>query len=161
MIPDYRRLVTALVGHDVAFVIVGAVALVLQGSARVTRDLDICYSRERGNLKRLASALKPFTPTLRGAPRNLPFVLDDRTLASGLNFTLTSSAGDIDLLGEITGLGSFTVVERLSEHMSVFERDVLVLSLDGLERAKQATGRLKDLSDLADIQEIRRQRTQP
>ena len=37
----------------------------------------------------------------------------------------------------------------------VYDRDVRVLSLDGLERAKRAAGRLKDLADLAEIQEIR------
>lgn len=157
MIPNYERLLTALVDHDVEFVVIGAVALVLHGSARVTRDLDVCYSRDRPNLKRLASALKPFAPTLRGAPAGLPFVLDEQTLVSGLNFTLTCAAGDIDLLAEVTGLGAFPVVARLAEWMRVYEQDVRVLSLDGLERAKRATGRLKDLADLAEILEIRRQ----
>lgn len=156
MIPNYERLITALTSHDVEFVVIGAIALVLHGSSRVTRDLDICYSRDRPNLTRLASALKPLAPTLRGAPADLPFVLDERTLASGLNFTLTCAAGDIDLLAEITGLGAFPVVARLSERMRLYEQDVRVLSLDGLERAKRATGRLKDLADLAEILEIRR-----
>jgi hypothetical protein len=38
-------------------------------------------------------------------PPGLPFVLDHRTLANGLNFTLVTTLGDIDLLGEITGGG--------------------------------------------------------
>jgi hypothetical protein len=158
MTPAYERLIGALVDQEVAFVVIGAVALVLHGSGRVTRDLDICYDRDVRNLKRLARALKPFAPTLRGAPTGLPFVLDERTLASGLNFTLTSSAGDIDLLGEVTGLGTYAIVNRLADTLPVFGRDVRVLSLDGLERAKRATGRLTDLADLADIREIRRQR---
>ena len=157
MIPDYRAIVVALTDGDVDFVIIGAVALVLHGSPRVTRDLDVCYSRERTQLARLANALAPLQPTLRGAPESLPFTLDPATLARGLNFTLQSSAGDLDLLGEVTGLGSFTVVARLSVVMSVYERDVRVLSLEGLERAKRAAGRLKDLVDLEEILEIRRQ----
>jgi hypothetical protein len=40
--------------------------------------------------------------------------------------------------------------------MSVYDRDVYVLSLDGLERAKRAAGRLKDLADLAEILDLRR-----
>ena len=40
--------------------------------------------------------------------------------------------------------------------MDLYGRPVLVLSLDGLERAKRAAGRLKDLSDLAEILEIRK-----
>ena len=158
MTPDYKALITALVDKDVDFVIIGAIALVLHGSARVTRDLDICYSRDPSNLKRLAGALKRFAPSLRGAPKALPFTLDDATLASGLNFTLTSAAGDLDLFGEVTGLGPFAVVKRLSEPFTIYEREVRVMSLEGLERAKRAAGRLKDLADLAEILEIRQRR---
>ncbi|MGH9203808.1 MAG: hypothetical protein ACRD2A_21485 [Vicinamibacterales bacterium] len=156
MIPDYRSIFEVLDRQKVDFVVIGAVALVLHGSARVTRDLDICYSRERVNLERLAKALKPFAPTLRGAPEDLPFTLDPATLRAGLNFTLRLSAGDLDLLGEVTGIGTYPAVRRLSLVMTVYDRDVRVLSLDGLERAKRAAGRLKDLADVAEIREIRR-----
>lgn len=156
MTPDYRAIFDSLDEHDVAFVVIGAVALVLHGSARVTRDVDICYSRDRANLGRLAKALRPLVPTLRGAPADLPFVLDVPTLRAGLNFTLQSSAGDLDLLGEVTGIGEYPAVKRLAVTMRVYDRDVQVLGLDGLERAKRAAGRLKDLADLAEIQEIRR-----
>jgi hypothetical protein len=154
--PDYESIFDALHEHQVDFVVIGAVALVLHGSARVTRDLDVCYSRERRNLDRLAKALRPFAPTLREAPEGLPFVLDAATLRAGLNFTLRSTAGDLDLLGEVTGIGAYQAVERLSVVMTLYGRDVRVLSLDGLERAKRAVGRLKDLADLAEIREIRR-----
>jgi len=157
MIPDYRVLVSALTDRNVEFVIIGAVALVLQGSARVTRDLDLCYARDRANLKALASALASFHATLRGAPRALPFTLDWHTLESGLNFTLTTSAGDIDLFGEVAGIGTFRVVARLSDQMEIYDRSVRVLSLEGLEKAKRAAGRLRDLADLAEILELRRQ----
>lgn len=156
LIPDYERIFAALDRHRVDYVVIGAVALVLHGSSRVTRDLDLCYSREPGSLDRLAKAVAPLSPTLRGAPDGLPFVLDVATLKAGLNFTLRSSAGDLDLLGEVTGIGGYGVVARLSVTMSVYGRDVRVLSLDGLERAKRAAGRLKDLVDLAEIQQIRR-----
>ena len=156
MIPDYRILVTALVDHDVEFVIVGGIALILQGSARLTRVLDIGYARDRKNVKALAAALAPFTPTLRGAPATLPFTLDWRTLESGLNFTLTTSVGDVDLLGEMTGVGTFRVAARLADRMNLYDKSVRVLSLEGLEKAKRAAGRLKDLADLAEILEIRR-----
>jgi hypothetical protein len=156
VIPDYQTVFAALDDGRVDFVVIGAVALVLHGSARVTRDLDVSYSRERANLERLAVALKPFRPTLRGAPDHLPFTLDAATLRAGLNFTLQTSAGDLDLLGEVTGIGDYRAVVRLSVVMPVYGREVRVLSLDGLERAKRATGRLTDLADLAEIREIRR-----
>ncbi len=158
MIPDYRLIFDALDAHDVEFVVIGAVAMVLHGSPRVTRDLDICYSRARPQLQHLAAALQPFRPTLRGAPDDLPFTLDAPTLASGLNFTLRTSAGDLDLLGEVLGIGNYPAAKRLSVVLNVYGRDVRVLSLDGLERAKRAAGRLKDLADIAEILEIKRLR---
>jgi hypothetical protein len=84
---DPRRLLEALVG-----------------------DLDLCYARDRANLEHLAAALTPFRPTLRGAPAGLPFRLDAETLHSGLNFTLSTEAGDLDLLGELTGVGGYTQI---------------------------------------------------
>jgi hypothetical protein len=156
VIPDYRSIFDALQKSRVDFVVIGAVAMVLHGSARVTRDLDICYARDGVNLDRLAKALQPFDPTLRDAPKGLPFALDKPTLHAGVNFTLRLTVGDLDLLGEVTGIGGYPAVERLSVIMPVYEHELRVLGLDGLERAKRAAGRLKDLLDLAEILEIRR-----
>lgn len=156
MATDFRRLIETLVEGHVDFVIIGGVALVLHGSARVTQDLDICYSRERANLERLSQALKPFHPLLRGAPPNLPFTLDARMLQSGLNFTLTVDAGDIDLLGDVPGVGGYEIVIADAATMEIYGYPVKVMSLAALERAKRAAGRLKDLADLAEIEQIRR-----
>jgi uncharacterized nucleotidyltransferase DUF6036 len=155
-VTDVQRLLDALADARVDFVVVGGVALVLRGSSRVTLDLDVCYSRERDNLRRVAAALGPFHPRLRGAPPDLPFLWDDRTLASGLNFTLTTDLGDIDVLGEIPGIGDYERVAAGSSSVSVGSVQVLVMDLDALERAKRAAGRAKDLLDLAEIAEIRR-----
>lgn len=83
MVTDLERLIDALVAEQVDFVIIGGVALVLHGSPRVTQDLDICYGRTPGNLERLAAVLHPYHPTLRGAPRDLPFQLDADRLPRG------------------------------------------------------------------------------
>jgi len=155
-VTDVERLLDALDAAAVDFVVVGGVAMVLRGSSRATVDLDLCYSRERENLRRLATALAPFRPRLRGAPPELPFVWDDRTLASGLNFTLSTDIGDIDILGEVPGLGDYSRVAAASSPLPVGALRIIVLGLDGLERAKRAAGRAKDLLDLAEIAEIRR-----
>ena len=156
MATDFQGLLTALTDHKVDFVVIGGVALIVQGSARTTTDLDICYSRQPENVRRLAEALAAQKPTLRGAPSDLPFRWDARTLANGLNFTLETDLGWIDLLGEVTGLGSYDAVAAAARPMELYGRSALVLGLDGLERAKKAAGRVKDLTDLAEIREIRR-----
>jgi hypothetical protein len=108
-------------------------------------------------LERLASALAPYHPHLRGAPADLPFIWDAQTLRSGLNFTLKTGLGDIDVLGEVTGIGDYDAVARLASEQEVAGLRLAVLSLDGLERAKRAAGRVKDLLDLEEIVETRRQ----
>jgi hypothetical protein len=148
-----------LLDQVVEVVIVGGVALVARGAPRTTEDIDFCYGRDDANLERLARALAPLRPYLRGAPPGLPFTLDAPTLKAGLNFTLTTSAGDVDLLGEVSGLGAYDRVKAASSNLSLYGRSVAVLDLAGLKRAKTAAGRVKDLADLAFIAELeKRQR---
>lgn len=153
---DVQRLLDVLHGASVDFVVVGGVALVLRGSSRVTVDLDLCYARDADNLRRLAVALAPYRPRLRGAPLDLPFLWDERTLASGLNFALTTDLGDVDILGEIAGVGGYRQVSAGASELVVGAARVRVMDVDALERSKRAAGRAKDLLDLAEIAEIRR-----
>lgn len=149
------RLLTALHKAEVAFVVVGGIAARVHGSARVTQDIDIVYARANENLTRLIRALRPFKPYLRGAPRGLPFEWSVATLRAGLNFTLTTTVGDIDLLGEIVGGGRY---ENLAPHtvtVRVFEHDTMVLDLPWLIRVKRAAGRPKDLEAIAELEALR------
>jgi hypothetical protein len=52
----------------------------------MTFVLDVVYDRRPENVERLVTAIRPFSPTLRGAPEGLPFVWDERTIRAGLNF---------------------------------------------------------------------------
>lgn len=103
---DVETLLKSLHAEKIEFVIIGGLAAVLHGSAYVTADIDLCYSRKRENLERLARALSSFRPFLRAVPDQLPFVLDLSALRSGMNFTLTTTIGDVDILGEVTGMGT-------------------------------------------------------
>ena len=143
-----------LAGSEVDFVIVGGVAATLHGSAFQTFDLDICYSRDRGNLERLVGVLSPFHPTLRGAPSGLPPKWDPRTLRNGLNFTLTKDLGDLDLLGEIAGIGSYQAVKAKSRSVEMYALKFSILSLSGLIEAKRAAGRDKDLRALPELEAL-------
>jgi len=109
---NFREAVTVLSRAGVSFIVVGAYAGILQGAAQVTQDIDICYERSPENMKRLAAALEPYHPNLRGAPPGLPFILHERTLAQGINFTFQTDFGDIDLLGELSGVGQFPELAR-------------------------------------------------
>jgi hypothetical protein len=92
----------------------------------------------------------------QGADPSLPFFFDAATVRQGCNFTLDTDAGPIDLLGEVTGLGAYDKVEAVAEPMSLFGREVLVLTVDGLLTAKRAAGRPKNLLDLGFIAALKK-----
>jgi predicted nucleotidyltransferase len=151
---DFDALLATLARREVAFILVGGAAAIAHGSARLTQDLDIVYRRNSDNLDRLIEALADHKPYLRGVPPGLPFVWDRATLARGLNFTLTTSLGDIDLLGEIPGGGVYEELLPEAIELRVFHTRCLCLSLPQLIRAKRATGRPKDLEALAELEAI-------
>lgn len=152
---NFKALLQALHKADVKFVVVGAYAAVLQGHAAVTQDLDICYERSPDNLKRLTVALQPYHPRLRGTPAGLPFSLDSKTLQSGINFTLTTDLGDLDLLGELSGVGQFARVSDGAETVLIFRMPCKVANLSILIESKRAAGRPKDLSALPELEALK------
>jgi len=151
---DVEKLLEAIHKEEVRFVIIGGISAVLQGSAYVTADFDLCYSREKENLEKLAKALAHFNPSLRGAPKNLPFRLDVDALRSGLNFTLTTDVGDLDVFGEVTGLGGYEEALAYSEEMEIFGIRCKVLTLEGLIKSKRAVGRAKDLRLVPELEAL-------
>jgi hypothetical protein len=92
----------------------------------------------------------------------LPFFWDAQTVRSGLDFTLATDAGAVDLLGEIAGVGDDGAAAADAVRVDLYGHEVLILSLDALEaleRAKRAAGRGTDLLDLAEIAVLRRRGT--
>jgi predicted nucleotidyltransferase len=157
---DFRGLLRALVDAGVEFIIVGGAAATAHGSARLTQDLDVVYARSPENLARLVESLSPHEPYLRGAPPDLPFQFCVETLRRGLNFTLTSKLGDIDLLGEIVGGGGYADLLPDSDEIELFGTRCRCLGLEKLIEVKRAAGRPQDLEAIAELEAIRQERSQ-
>ena len=155
---DSEGLIQRFAAADVRHVLIGGFAGTVLGSPRITVDLDIVYARDAGNLARRARALAPLSPYLRGAPPGLPFTFDVATLERGLNFTLTTSLGDLVLLGDVAGGGTYEQLVRHSNTVRVFDTGVSVVSLSQLIRLKRAAGRPKDLEALAELEVLLEER---
>lgn len=151
---DFAALLRVLAEHEVRFILVGGAAAVAHGSARLTQDLDVVYARDRENLSRIVAALSGSRPYPRGAPPGLPFQWDERTLANGLNFTLQTEFGAIDLLGEIVGGGGYDELLPRSIEITAFGARCRLLDLEKLIEVKRAAGRPKDYEVIAELEAI-------
>lgn len=155
MNPNFRQLLPALVEHQVEFILIGGGAALAHGSARATYDVDVVYSRKDENIRRLVAALGPHAPYLRGAPAGLPFRFDAPTIRAGLNFTLTTALGDIDLLGEVLGGGTYEQLLPHTIEVESFGVSYRCVTLDRLIAMKRAAGRTKDFEAIAELEAIR------
>jgi hypothetical protein len=154
-VTDFARLLAALTQSNVEFIVVGGFAAAAHGSAHVTVDLDVVYRRTAENMARLARALKPLRPYLRGAPPGLPFEFDRETIERGLNFTLITSAGDLDVLGEVAGGGTYEALLPRSELRELSSLECRFVNLETLIQLKRAAGRPKDLERIAELEALR------
>lgn len=142
--PDLRRLLGPLVSHGVNFVVIGGMAGIARGSSYPSYDLDVAYARDKGNVKRLVAALKEIGVRLRGAPDDLSFQLDERTIENGANFTFITPFGDLDVLADVAGVRRYDDLMTGSEEKDLFGLPVRVASLDHLIAMKRAANRPKD-----------------
>ena len=155
---DASPILQQMATHQVEFVVIGGLAMRIHGSAHITDDLDVCYRRTPGNLQAVEAAFAPLHPYLRGAPPGLPFRFDARTIQAGLNFTLTTDHGAVDLLGEVSGVGGYDQALAQSIELEMFGLKIHVLSIDGLIAAKTAAGRLKDRNHLLELEAMKKLR---
>jgi hypothetical protein len=143
-----------LADFEVNCVVVGGVAAGARGATQATFDVDVCYAREQRNLGRVTQALRSVNATLRGALKDIPFILGEETLQHGLNFTFDTDIGTIDLLGEVRGVGGYAECLQNSNEMELFGYPFRVLSLRELIASKRAAGRKKDLVVLPELEAI-------
>jgi hypothetical protein len=118
---------------------------------RASRSTSTLFTRARKATSSLAEVLSPFKPSLRGAPAGLPFTCDAKTIRNGLNFTLTTTLGDIDLLGEVAGGGTYSDLLQHSVDIEAFDVCFKCIDLPTLIRIKEAAGRPKDREAIAEL----------
>lgn len=153
-ITDLPQLLQLLSDNNVEFIIIGGVAAIIHGSSRFTQDIDVVYRRSQENIQGLALALRDQNPYLRGAPPGLPFKWSSETIKAGLNFTLITNLGAIDLFGEVLEGGRYEELLANSVEVELFGIKCRCLNLETLIRIKRAAGRPKDLETSAELEAI-------
>jgi hypothetical protein len=157
---DPTVLLRALVDGGVDFVVIGGVAAVLHGSARNTFDLDICFASDASNLDALGATLVTLRAQLRGISEEVPFVPDAAALKRVEVLTLTTTAGDLDVLRAPSGAPRYDVLRGHADRYDVGGFEVRVASVEDLIAMKTAAGRPKDLGDVEELEAILRLRSE-
>lgn len=150
-----NRLLEVLTQSQVEFVIIGGFAALLYGSSQVTKDLDICVSLTPENIHQIRVSLAPLNPKHRMTPQKLSFLEFPEELKGIKNFYVQTDSGILDILGEVSGVGSFNEIIGRAQTIEVYGKRVKIISLDDLIRAKQWLGRPKDLATVLELQVIK------
>ena len=147
---ELDRILDVLIAHDVACIVVGGVAAVLQGAPIVTLDVDIVHQRTAANVTRLITALTSLGACYRHQHGRRIDPRADALSGPGHNLFMTN-LGPLDALGALDGddydklLGDVVWVDY-------GEARIQVLSLERLIEVKRAAGRPKDLRMLPELE---------
>ena len=152
---NLTALLFKLAGADVRLILVGGFGAVSLGSSLVTRDVDVACDMSIDSLVRLQTALAEFHPVHRMTPQRLPFTRDDAQRGDLRNLYLSTDIGQIDILGEIKGIGDFSSCLERSDPLVIDGKEIRVLTIDALIEAKRAMGRPKDLHAVLELEAIR------
>lgn len=153
---SFRAILAVLVEHGVDFIVVGGVAGVLHGSPLLTDDIDILYSLDEGNQRRLLGALQALDAVFRGDPRQLRPGLSH--LASRGHKLLSTRLGDCDCLATIEEDSTYEDLLPHAELMRLGDLQVRVLSLRRLIEVKEKLARPKDRLALMHLVALRDER---
>src|SRR3954447_14067082 len=138
-----EQIVAALNARDVAYVIVGGIAVAAHGVVRATGDLDVVPDPSPDNLERLARML-----TELGAQHPIDGTLTGASLARPVSFKLRTRHGDVQVLNRMPSVPSYAELVATAISVDVGNEPAPICSLAALRAMKLASGRPRDLVDV-------------
>lgn len=154
----------ALEASGARFVVVGGVAVVLQGHARLTADLDLVIDLEPEPCRRAVAALVDLGLHPRAPVPAIQFADPERrrqwSEEKGMEVFSLYDPGNplltVDLF--VHSPDPFEELWGTADVMRIGDVDVRVASIPHLVAMKRRVGRAQDLDDIARLEEIRRER---
>ncbi len=141
---DFRDFIACLNKHNVEYILVGGMAVLIHGYVRSTGDMDIWVNKTSENYKRLSCAFIDFQmPVFDMTEQNFlhseydvwgfgrePVKIEIMTAVKGLNFESAYTQSQLYNEGDLS---------------------IRHLHLNSLIEAKKASGRHKDLDDIEQL----------
>jgi hypothetical protein len=158
--PRFKDALLVLARHEVAFVIVGGVAAVLNGVPIATFDVDIVHARDAANIERLIAALAELDARYRD-PLGRVLRPDPRSLGGAGHHLFITKYGPLDVLGAIGRDEGYDDLAPSSRVFTIGGAEVRALDLPALIRTKEAAGREKDRAVLAILRRTAEERDKP
>ena len=140
--PDFREFIQSLNNSNVQYILVGGYSVILHGYSRTTGDMDIWVKKDEENYNKLVLAFQEF---------KMP--LFDMTRENFMNnkaidvFTFGQAPVSIDLMTSVKGL-NFDNAYINSQIYALEDLNIRVIGYDDLIKAKQTSGRPRDLDDI-------------
>jgi predicted nucleotidyltransferase len=128
---DPRKIIETLNRHGVEYVTIGGFAATLYGCPEQTFDLDILYADTPANRQRLLAALAEIE-----AQWDEP--LTEFTLQRQPVFALNTKFGDLDILSEVLGVGTYEQAKAHAQPVTIGGQRMVILDLPTLIATKEA-----------------------
>jgi hypothetical protein len=156
----YHDVLAALSGAGVHHVIVGGMAVNLQGVPRFTSDLDVAVAIDGASLKTAAGVLRklgllsrlPVSDDDLGRPDVVRGWVAERNLVALTFVDPAEPLREVDLV--IASPVPYDEIERSADRLAMGELELKVASIDVLIRMKSGTGRAQDASDVDALRRI-------
>ncbi len=156
----YGDILTALAEAGVGHVVVGGVAVNLQGVPRFTSDLDLAVAIDGTSLVTAAAVLErlglrcrlPVTPGDLARPDVVRGWIEERNLVALTFVDPAEPLREVDLV--IALPVPYEEVERSADRVRAGTLELKVASIDVLIQMKSGTGRAQDASDVDALRRV-------
>jgi predicted nucleotidyltransferase len=144
MEPSFEKLLVKLTDSEVLFVVVGGIAVALNGYVRLTEDVDILVESSEDNIKRLLGCLSEFGEGFASELSVEDFSDDE---AGAIRVVEATEDCQIDIFTTMSGM-RFQNLMQSAEETEVKERRIRYASKQDLIQLKSGSVREKDQIDV-------------
>lgn len=156
-LPDLCSLLATFAEHQVEYVVIGGVALVLHGGRPLTEGIEIVPNPDAANLDRLCQMLEDIDATLLLNPARRFGPTEAQLLKQGRNVSLTTRHGDLDIVRHLPGVPDYATLSADAERYEIDGITLLAASPERLRAMKQVRGSAQDQADIETLRLLQEQ----